>query len=273
MTGEYRGPLQLVIFDWAGTTVDHGCFAPVVPFQELFRARGVDLTVAEAREPMGLGKRDHIAALLEMPEVAARWKVAQGKLPTAAELDRMFAEEFMPRQLESVADCCELVPGMLSCVAALRQRGLRIGATTGYFREAEEMVVAAAKRQGYEPDAHYSASDVPAGRPAPWMVYRNMQTLGVFPPAAVVKVGDTVPDIEEGRNAGVWSLGVAATGSDVGLSAPQLASLVPADLNVRLGAARQKLQAAGAHYVINSVADLPDLLPEIERRVAAGERP
>ncbi len=47
MTRAYRGPLQLVVFDWAGTTVDHGCFAPVVPFQELFRARGVDLTVAE----------------------------------------------------------------------------------------------------------------------------------------------------------------------------------------------------------------------------------
>lgn len=273
MTSAYRGPLKMVVFDWAGTTVDHGCFAPVVPFQELFKARGVELTVAEAREPMGLGKRDHIAALLEMPEVAARWKLAQGRLPTVAEVDRMFAEDFTPRQLESVADCCELIPGMLDCAATLRKRGLKIGATTGYFREAEQMVVAAAKRQGYEPDAHFSAGDVPAGRPAPWMIFLNMQTLGIFPPAAVVKVGDTVPDIEEGLNAGVWSVGVAATGSDTGLSAPQLASLAPADRNGRINFARQKLLAAGAHYVIDSVADLPELLPEIEDRLSRGEAP
>lgn len=273
MNSESHGPLKLVVFDWAGTTVDHGCFAPVVPFQELFRGRGVELSVAEAREPMGLGKRDHIAALLEMPEVAARWKRAHGKLPTVAELDRMFTDEFTPRQLESVADCCELIPGMLDCAARLRKRGLKIGATTGYFREAEQMVHAAAKRQGYEPDAHFSAGDVPAGRPAPWMIYRNMEALGVYPPRTVVKVGDTVPDIEEGLNAGVWSIGVAATGSDTGLSAPQLASLAPADRNVRVGYARQRLSAAGAHYVIDSVADLPELLTEIEQRLTAGETP
>jgi phosphonoacetaldehyde hydrolase len=273
MTSTSHGPLTLVIFDWAGTTVDHGCFAPVVPFQELFRARGVELSESEAREPMGLGKRDHINALLAMPEVAARWKLAHTRLPTESELDRMFTEEFAPRQLESIADCCELVPGLLDCIARLRKRGLKVGATTGYFREAEQMVVAAAKRQGFEPDAHFSAGDVPAGRPAPWMIYRNMEALGVYPTAAVVKVGDTVPDIEEGRNAGVWSIGVAATGSDTGLSAVQLASLAPGDRNVRVGFARQKLLAAGAHYVIDSVADLPELLPQIEERINAGERP
>jgi phosphonoacetaldehyde hydrolase len=273
MASFYRGPLKLVVFDWAGTTVDHGCFAPVAPFQEIFRKRGVDLSVAEAREPMGLGKRDHITALLAMPEVAQRWKLAQRRMPTDDELDRMFADEFAPRQLEVIPDCCELVPGLLDAIARLRKRGLKIGATTGYFQEAEVLVVAAAKRQGYEPDAHFSAGDVPAGRPAPWMVYRNMEALAVYPPAAVVKVGDTVPDIEEGRNAGVWSIGVAATGSDTGLSARQLASLAIADCNARVGFARDKLKAAGAHYVIDSVADLPELLPEIESRLEAGEGP
>lgn len=273
MAGSYRGPLRLVVFDWAGTTVDHGCFAPVVPFQEIFRRRGVELSVAEAREPMGLGKRDHIAALLAMPEVAARWKLAQGRLPTEEELDRIFAEEFAPRQLECIPACCELVPGLLESIARLRKRGLKIGATTGYFREAEELVVAAARRQGFEPDAHFSAGDVPAGRPAPWMIYRNMEALSVYPPAAVVKVGDTVPDIAEGLNAGVWSIGVAATGSDTGLSVPQLSSLAPADRNARVGFARNKLRGAGAHYVIDSVAELPELLPQIEERLEAGAGP
>lgn len=273
MTIPYRGPLRLVIFDWAGTTVDHGCFAPVAPFQELFTSRGVELSVAEAREPMGLGKRDHILAILSMPEVAARWKQACGQLPTDAELDQMFMTEFAPRQLACIPDCSELIPGVLECAAWLRKRGIKIGATTGYFREASDLVVAAANRQGFQPDAYCSAGDVSAGRPAPWMIYRNMEALGVFPASAVIKVGDTVPDIREGLNAGTWSVGVAATGSDTGLTAAQLSSLAPADRNARVGAARYKLLAAGAHFVIDSVADLPDLIPKIEARLAAGERP
>ena len=265
--------VRLVVFDWAGTTVDHGCFAPVAPFVEALARYGVPITLAEARGPMGVGKRDHLRALLGMPRVAELWLRAHGRPWTEHDLSRIYETDFMPRQLASVREHCRLIPGVLETVAWLRASGIKIGTTTGYFDEAAQLTYREAAAQRYLPDHNVSPGEVPAGRPAPWMIYRNMEALGVYPSAAVVKVGDTVPDIEEGLAAGVWSVGVARTGSEVGLTAEQLAALPVAEQLARIDRAHQKLVAAGAHAVIDSVADVPGLVSQIESRLAAGERP
>jgi phosphonoacetaldehyde hydrolase len=264
--------VRLVVFDWAGTTVDHGCFAPVAPFMEVFRDAGIDLSIEQARGPMGLGKREHLAALLELPQVRQQWKGQYDREPNDADLDRLF-REFVPRQLACVRASSRLVPGLLDVVAQLRHLEIKLAGTTGYFREAAELVLEAAREQGYVPDANACVSDVPAGRPAPWMMFRVMQQLDVYPPAAVVKVGDTVPDVGEGRNAGAWTVGVAASGSDIGLTAEDFAALPGGERQSRLNAVRQKLLAAGAHWVIETISELPRLLVEIEERLDAGERP
>ncbi|MBI2827579.1 MAG: phosphonoacetaldehyde hydrolase [Planctomycetia bacterium] len=265
--------IRLVVFDWAGTTVDHGCFAPVQPFVEALAAFQIPITLDEARAPMGLGKRDHLRTILEMSRVSGLWSAVHGRSWTEKDFDRVYNEQFIPRQLESVRRHSRLVPGLLDCVNWLRGRGIKIGTSTGYFAEAAQLTYREAAAQGYVPDHNVSPGEVPAGRPAPWMIYRNMEALGVYPAAAVLKVGDTVPDIEEGRNACAWSVGVARTGSAVGLSAEDLAALPAAEQHKRVEAARAKLLAAGAHAVIDSVAELPRLVEEIEARLARGERP
>lgn len=266
---DYRGPVKMVVFDWAGTTVDHGCFAPLAPFVETFRRHGVTISAAEARGPMGLQKIDHLRALLETPEIARRWQDKFGAAPTAADVERLYHNDFVPLQLKCVADHSELIPGLLDCVRLLHARGIRIVTTTGYFKEAAEICYATAAKQGYVPDANLCSSDVSEGRPAPWMIYRHMEKFGVYPPAAVVKVGDTVPDVGEGRNAGVWTVGVVKSCSEVGLTHAEFAALPEAAQRARLAAARTTLLDAGAHYVIDTVADLPNLLPEIEDRNAS----
>ncbi len=190
--------IRLVIFDWAGTTVDHGCFAPVIPFVEALAHFGVEITLDEAREPMGLGKRGPFEGAAA--NAAHRTALASQARPrwTDKDLDRVYEEQFIPRQLVSVRDHCELIPGLLDVVAWLRQRDIKIGTSTGYFAEAARLTYAAAAKQGYTPDHNVTPGDVAAGRPAPWMIYRNMEALGVYPPSAVVKIGDTVPDIDEG---------------------------------------------------------------------------
>src|SRR5262249_32606034 len=136
-----------------------------------------------------------------------------------------------------------------------------------------ERAVAAARRRGYAPDVTLCPDDVPAGRPAPWMIFRLMAMMDVYPPAAVVKVGDTVPDVEEGRNAGVWTVGVTDTGSEVGCTAAEFAALPAAERAGRVAAARRTLLDAGAHAVIPSAAEVPALLDELAVRLARGERP
>jgi phosphonoacetaldehyde hydrolase len=265
--------IRLVVFDWAGTTVDHGCFAPVAPFVEALAKHGVTISAAEARGPMGLDKKDHLRALLALPDAARQWRDAHGGLPPAEDdVDRVFAD-VVPLAIESVRAHSDVIEGTLEAVKDLRARGIAIGSTTGYFREAADVCFARAAEQGFAPDAAYGASDVPAARPAPWMVLRNMEQLGVYPSAHVLKVGDTVPDIEEGRNAGAWTAGVTATSNDVGLMAADLAALPPDERAHRIATVAKKLEAAGAHAVIESVRDVPALVDAINARLARGDRP
>ena len=259
--------IRLVIFDWAGTTVDHGCFAPVIPFVEALAQFGVEITLDEAREPMGLGKRDHLKALLQTPRIGHLWQARHGRGWTEEDLDRIYQEQFIPRQLASVRDHCELIPGLLDVVAWLRSRGIKIGTSTGYFAEAAaDLRRRRRARLHARPQRHAGRR---SGRPPPpWMIYRNMEALGVYPPSAVVKIGDTVPDIDEGLAAGVWSIGVTHTGSDVGLTAKDFASLGPADRQARIDRARQRLVTAGRIEVLASINDLPALIERLDARLA-----
>ncbi len=264
--------IRAVVFDWAGTTVDHGCVAPMQAFVRVFAAHGVTVTAAQARAPMGLGKREHLRTMLRMPEIAAAWRDRHGRDWTDADLDRLY-HDFMPIQLDVLDEYAGLVPHVLEIAAWLRERGIRIGATTGYFREAAERVVAAAKRQGFEPDVSVCVDDVPAGRPAPWMMFRVMTALNVFPPATVVKIGDTAPDIGEALAAGTWGVGVVRTGSEVGCTAAEWEALPVAEQSQRVDIARRKLQAAGAHAVLDTLAELPALLADFDIRLQRGEKP
>ena len=272
--GRYRGRLQAAIFDWAGTTVDFGCMAPVQAFISVFAQRGVTITAAQARLPMGLHKRDHIRAITRMESVARLWESANGRPCGEQDIDALY-HDFIPAQLHCLGlrEHTQLIPGVLELVAALRQRGLRIGSTTGYAAEMMAVVQPAAQVAGYAPDCVVCASDVPIGRPAPFMCFENARRLGVYPMAAVVKIGDTVADVDEGLNAGAWTIAFTACGNEVGLSAAELSALPETERAARLETARSRLAAAGAHYVVNGPADCLPLFDAIERRLHDGESP
>ena len=268
----YHGKLKAAIVDWAGTIVDFGSLAPAAVFVEVFKRQGVELTVEEARGPMGMHKRTHIALLTELESVRARWQAKHKHLPTDADVDRMYAE-FIPLQLQCLSDYSAVIPGTKETVAALRARGLKIGSTTGYNAEMVGINLRDAKKQGLEPDCTISASDVPVGRPSPFMAQLAVVKLGVWPVEACVKIDDTRPGIEEGLNAGMWTIGTAVSGNEVGLSLADWEKLPKPDQErLRQGACTRMYQS-GAHYVVDSIADIMPCLDDIEARLARGERP
>lgn len=268
----YRGPLKAVIFDWAGTMVDYGCFAPVAVFVEVFKRQGIEISTAQARAPMGLEKRDHIRAIAQQPEVTQRWQAVHHRQWNETDIDRMY-QDSVTVQTACITDYADLIPGALETLRLCRERGLKIGSSTGYNREVMAALLPAAAERGYVPDSAVCPSDVPAGRPAPWMMYQNAMNLDVYPFAAMVKVGDTMPDIAEGLNAGAWTVAVSQTGNELGLNADDVAALDEAALAASLAPIEERLRQAGAHFVIRSVADLPLVLDEIERHLRAGEQP
>lgn len=268
----YCGPLQAVIFDWAGTVIDYGCLAPVAAFVELFRREGLALSQAQAREPMGTEKREHIRRLLAIPALAADWQAAKGAAASEADIDRLY-QAFLPIQLATIASNAQMIPGAVALVQRLRARGLKIGANTGYNREMLALCEQAALAQGYAPDCSLAAEDAPRGRPWPDLALANAQRLGLSCVQACVKVDDTVAGIQEGLAAGMWTVAVALSGNELGLSLADWAQLPPAERSARAAAASQRLKQAGAHYVIDSVASLEVSLDDIEMRLTCGERP
>ena len=268
----YRGPIQAVLLDWAGTTMDYGCMAPAVVFVEVYKRQGVPITMDEARAPMGAHKRVHIQKISQLDAVRARWQATHGRPPGEADVDRMFAE-FVPLQLACLSDYSALIPGTLEAVAEMRRRGMKIGSTTGYLRDMMEINLRDAKRQGYEPDSTVCASDVPAGRPYPYMCLQNVLNLQVSPVEACVKVDDTVPGVEEGLNAGMWTIGLALSGNEIGLPLAEVRAMDPAELATRRQRAHTRMYQAGAHYVVDSIADVVPCLDAIQARLAGGDRP
>ncbi|QEH33520.1 Phosphonoacetaldehyde hydrolase [Aquisphaera giovannonii] len=264
--------LTAVFLDWAGTTVDHGSRAPALVFQEVFRRRGVPITAAQAREPMGMAKREHIATIARMPEVADRWREVHGGPCIDGDVDAIY-EEFLPLQLEVLRDHSEVISGVPEAVSACRGMGLKIGSSTGYTRELMKVVSAAAKEQGYEPDCVFGADDARRGRPAPYLLFRAAEALDVFPLWKTVAVDDTTIGIAAGRNAGCWTVGITRTGNGVGLSAEEIRRRPAAEVDELCRLAGESLRRAGADYVIESVADLPSIIERIQTRMARGESP
>ena len=268
----YRGPLRAVILDWAGTTVDHGSFAPIRALQKIFADRGIEISEQEARRDMGILKKDHIRSLLGIPRIADEWQNRYRQAPGEEAVETLFSD-FTPQQISCLADCSSVICGVTDSVKRLRDRGLKIGSTTGYTRPILDVLLPNAARQGYVPDFASCPDDVGAGRPFPWMIYENAVRMKVHPLQAIVKVGDTISDIEEGLNAGTWAVAVSQTGNMIGLTEDAWRALPQAERSARLLDARRKFLDAGAHYVIDTLPELDRILDEIEVRLHTGESP
>lgn len=268
----YTGPVTAVIFDWAGTTIDFGSLAPIKAFCGLFDEHGVTITLAEARAPMGVEKREHIKQLLDMARVRNAWTAVKGAEPTEANIDALY-QQFIPVQKAAIAERATLIPGARETFEFLRDNDIKIGANTGYSQEMISELRGLATAQGYQPDSYVCATDVPRGRPYPHMMLKNMLELEVLNVHSVVKVDDTLTGIEEGLNAGCWTVGIAVSGNEVGLDLTDWEALSDAEQHVKREAAYQRFQQSGAHYVIDTVAGLPVVIEDINTRLSAGEQP
>jgi phosphonoacetaldehyde hydrolase len=261
--------IRAVMLDWAGTTVDHGSIAPVLALTTLFAKHGITLSMEDARRDMGLLKRDHIQAILTLPNVRSEWHTIFGKEPGKEDVLRLF-DEFGPLQMEIITQHSQLIEGVADVVSTWQNRGILIGSTTGYTREMLAPVLAQAAAGGYRPDASVCPDEVGAGRPAPWMVARNAQLLNVYPPSSCVKIGDTISDIEEGRNAGMWTIGLTRTGNMIGLDADTFNHLSLAEKEVLLKQAKCKLLEAGAHFVAEDLPACDSVLEQIQTTLEDG---
>lgn len=264
--------LKAVVFDWAGTVIDFGSFAPMGVFVEAFARFGIVVTIGEAREPMGRPKWDHIEAMMNQPRIRAVWQAQHGRIPTRDDIQAVY-DVFVPLNEDVVHQYADLVPGTVEAVTELRRRGFKIGSTTGYTRSIMERVLPLARAQGYEVDNLVCAGDLPHGRPTPMNMYKCFLDLDVWPGHSVVKVDDTGVGIDEGREAGCWTVGVLLSGNEAGVTLEELKKLSEDERNARRAKARAVLEKHRPDYLIDTVADLLPIIDDITRRLAKGESP
>ena len=249
--------IKAVIFDWAGTTVDYGCFAPIKGFIDGFRSIGIDITNEMARKPMGLSKIDHVRAIAAMlPEPISEEKILQAY--------KVFEETIFA----NIERHCDIKDHVVETIAALRERGIKIGSTTGYTSEMMKYVLRGAAEQGYSPDFCVSADLVAAGRPYPYMIQENLRHFGISDAREAVKVGDTVADIAEGKSADCWTVGIVMGSSEFGLTRDEVSALSENELEERKVSVRTTYCEAGADYVIDDLSKLLDVIADINRRLA-----
>ncbi len=256
--------IEAVIFDWAGTTVDYGCFAPVQAFIEAFQSFGIVPTSEEVREPMGMLKRDHVKYMLNMPRIKEEWNKKYGKDFTEEDIDAVYLKSERAI-LDVVHQFADPIPFVLDSIKELKDRGIKIGSTTGYTREMMNIVIPKAKENGYSPDYCFTSNEVGGvGRPYPFMIYRNMEAMKISGISAVIKVGDTVADIKEGKSAGVKTVGLIEGSSAMGLSKEEYDNLSNEKKETERKRVIEAYKNAGADYIINNLSELCKLIDEIE---------
>ena len=257
--------INCVIFDWAGTTVDYGCFAPVAAFVNAFNDINITVTAEEVRKPMGMTKIDHIRELFKLDSVTNKFQELYNRSwdeQTVVELNKSFEKHLFA----SLENYTSPIDGVLEIVSELRSKGFKIGSTSGYNNAMMNVVTAGAAEKGYTPDCWVTSDGLPAGRPSPYMIYQNMINLSVSSPNEVIKVGDTIADIKEGVNAGVCSVGIVLGSSDLGLTQEEVRALSELELKKLMTQVRNNMLANGAHYVIDTMAELPALIDEINKK-------
>jgi phosphonoacetaldehyde hydrolase len=262
-----------VVFDWSGTLVDYGSRAPVAALQDVFATAGVPIEVGEARLSLGVDWRDQIRGILELDRVFEAWEQTRGAVPSEDDIEELYAD-LLPKQLACLGDYSLVIPGVPAMAEALRARDIRIGSTTGYTREMLDFLIERAQEQGFAPDCAICPEDVPGGgRPYPWMCYLNAIELAVSPMGTMVKIGGTPADMIEGRNAGMWAVGITRTGNEAGLTEEEWDATTAEERTAIVERAEARLMDAGAHYLIESAADCMDVIDDIVERIEAGEKP
>ncbi len=261
-----------IIFDWAGTTVDYGCFAPVITFMEIFSDYKIKLTLEEIMEPMGIHKKEHIKTLLELDRIKKLWISKYGAEPDEGNVDELYVR-FEPKLISKLKDFAEPNPYVVSVVKELKTMGLKIGSTTGYTRKMMNELVPYAEKKGYSPDNIVTSDEVIKGRPHPFMCYKNALDLGIYPLETIIKVGDTIADIREGVNASMWSVGIVLGSSLLGMTKEETEKCDPGILKQKMEKVEEKFSKSGAHFVIDDIRDLPPLVGLINSKLEKNEKP
>ncbi len=224
--------IQLVIFDMAGTTVNENNVV-YKTLQETINEKGYELSLDFVLE-YGAGKEKH-QAIIDL----LRMKGKDDSLKIASIAEEMFKRfKYLLKEAYKTLAVTSY-NGVEELMMELKKANIKIALNTGYDKSTAQLLIDKVNwKLGGQYDALITADDVKKGRPHPDMILKAMKALEIKEASNVLKVGDSVIDIEEGKN--------ASCGITVG---------------VTTGAhTRKQLEMANPTYILNSLTELKDIL-------------
>lgn len=270
MSYVHPNKLEAAIFDWAGTIVDFGSFAPTKVFVEAFAEFGINISLEQARGPMGIAKWDHIRSLCNENAVIEQFQRLYGRIPTDEDVTSIY-NRFMPLQLEKIGQYSDLIPGCLQTVQFLRDNNIKIGSCSGYPKKVLNKVTEISAERGLVVDHSVAGDEVPKGRPLPSQALANVVALSIENVGACVKVDDTVPGILEGRRSGMWTVALTCSGNSMGLTLSDYNNLSSDEKDRKSEEIGELFREAKPHYLIKTIAELPAVILDINKRLSVGE--
>ena len=275
---KYNKKIKGIILDNSGTFVDPFVIAPAIAFVEVFKKFDINITMEESRIPMGIRKDLHIKKILQIPEVQNRWINKYCRESNNNDIMNIY-NEFIPIQLKILPKYCNLLPKVVETVDILKQQGIKFGTTTGFSREMTNCILENIKDKGLTFDNTVAGDDFNnlnlGTRPKPFMIYKNMEKLNISDINTIVKIDDTITGIQEGTNAGCWTIGIANYSTYMNIeSIEQWETMSNKEKYEKKQYVRNKMiEESDAHYIINEFEEIIPVIEDINLRLHLGEKP
>ena len=272
----YLGGINAVLFDLGGTVVDKYSLSPLHALDMTFQNTGVVLDADLLKKDMGNRKDVHIRKILETKQCKEIWSEVKKRDFNEFDMDDL-VESYKTNQNRMVLKYNKPLPHAKNTFDILRMGyKLKIGSTTGYFRETVNIIEKdLIKKENIYFDATVAGDDVENGyRPRPYMIFKNLEKLNISPIQSILKVDDTTAGIKEGLEAGCWTVGVSKYSSLMDFhDLEDEDDMSITDLSLREEQVKNKLLEAGAHYVVSSLKEIPAVVEDINRRLRDGVIP
>lgn len=260
--------IAAVYFDMCGTIVDDKSVAPVEAFSETFRSAGVKLNHDEIRQFMGVAKYDHVKSLVNLPRVQKQLNsfATSVEIEDRKDLYSELYQRYLHFQTESARKWCQPIRGVSSLMHQLKAWNIKVGTTSGFPQRICNVVLENFYRNhiyNFSSKNVLGSDSLPynnGARPKPGLIFELMSRQKIKNPRSVIKVGDTVADIQEGKNAGTWVVAVTETSSDLGVSRKEYNKFTISQKEEANKYLSDKFYCEGADFVTYDVTGISAIL-------------
>ena len=252
--------IKACIFDLGGTIVDRYSITPHKSLIETFKHYNININNKLIFDDMGIDLL-HIGNILEDKYVYRNWYNKYKNNPDYSDVLKLY-ETFKTFQIEK-SKSIDIIPETYNTFEYLKKNNIKIGCTTGFDKNNADIISKVLNNNLCKLDNIVSSTCVKKSRPHSDMIYKNMKDLEVSNPKTMIKIDDTNVGIKEGKNAGLWTVGVARWSTYMNVLPQNINNMNDVIIRERLEKSKEKLKQSQPDFIIETLDELPNIIETI----------